>query len=318
MTWLLRTLLAFVIAMLAQAAGAHEMSMAEMQLHEMAPGQFLFQWAAGEKGDPRDSLTPVWPAGCVATDNVLRCGPDGLSGTVSMEGVGSKFSAALLKVYWQDGQSHVYTITAGQPTVHLFGAADDKRAMGEIALAYTVLGFQHIMGGIDHLLFVAGLLFLVGFRRQLVWTITAFTVAHSLALASAALGWLTLRPTPVEACIALSIVLVASEALGHRMTLARKWPALVAFLFGLVHGMGFAGALKVIGLPENHMLVALLTFNLGVEIGQLTMVAAAWLLLRPLGLVSQHAERLRTGSLYAIGSLAAYWSFLRITALMFH
>jgi hypothetical protein len=315
MTWLLRTLLAFVIATLAQAAGAHEMSMAEMQLHEMAPGQFLLQWAAGEKGDPRDSLTPVWPAGCVATENVLRCGPDGLSGTVSMEGVGSKFSAALLKVYWRDGQSHVYTLTAGQPTVHMFGAADDKRAMGEIALAYTVLGFEHIMSGIDHLLFVASLLFLVGFRRQLVWTITAFTVAHSLTLASAALGWLTLRPTPVEACIALSIVLVASEALGHRMTLARKWPALVAFLFGLVHGMGFAGALKEIGLPENHMLVALLTFNLGVEVGQLATVASAWLSLRLFSVVLPGVARLRTVVLYGIGSIAAYWSFLRVFVL---
>ena len=315
MTWLLRTLLAFVIAMLAQAAGAHEMSMAEMQLHEMAPGQFLLQWAAGEKGDPRDSLTPVWPAGCVATENVLRCGPDGLSGTVSMEGVGSKFSAALLKVYWQDGQSHVYTLTAGQPTVHMFGAADDKRAMGEIALAYTALGFEHIMSGIDHLLFVASLLFLVGFRRQLVWTITAFTVAHSLTLASAALGWLTLRPTPVEACIALSIVLVASEALGHRTTLARKWPGLVAFLFGLVHGMGFAGALKEIGLPENHMLVALLTFNLGVEVGQLAAVASAWLSLLLLSRVWPGVARLRTVLLYGIGSLAAYWSFLRMFVL---
>ncbi|RFO95824.1 hypothetical protein DIC66_16700 [Rhodoferax lacus] len=316
MTRLLRTVLAFVIATLALAAGAHEMSMAEMQLHEMAPGQFLLQWAAGEKGDPRDSLKPVWPAGCVATDNVLRCGPDGLSGAVSMEGVGSKFSAALLKVYWQDGQSHVYTLTAGQPTVHLFGAADDKRAMGEIALAYTVLGFEHIMSGIDHLLFVASLLFLVGFRRQLVWTITAFTVAHSLTLASAALGWLTLRPTPVEACIALSIVLVASEALGHRKTLARKWPALVAFLFGLVHGMGFAGALKEIGLPENHMLVALLTFNLGVEVGQLAAVASAWLSLRLLSRVWPGLARLRSVALYGIGSLAAYWSFLRMFALL--
>jgi hypothetical protein len=315
MTWLLRTLLAFVIATLAQAVGAHEMSMAEMQLHEMAPGQFLLQWAAGEKGDPRDSLTPVWPAGCVAAENVLRCGPDGLTGTVSMEGVGSKFSAALLKVYWRDGQSHVYTLTAGQPTVHMFGAADDKRAMGEIALAYTVLGFEHIMSGIDHLLFVASLLFLVGFRRQLVWTITAFTVAHSLTLASAALGWLTLRPTPVEACIALSIVLVASEALGHRMTLARKWPALVAFLFGLVHGMGFAGALKEIGLPENHMLVALLTFNLGVEVGQLATVASAWLSLRLFSVVLPGVARLRTVVLYGIGSIAAYWSFLRVFVL---
>ncbi len=116
--------------------------------------------------------------------------------------------------------------------------------MGEIARAYLVLGVEHILSGIDHLLFVAALLFLVGFQRKLIWTITAFTLAHSLTLASAALGWLTLRSAPVEATIALSIVLVASEALQPRETLARRLPAMVAFLFGLVHGLGFAGALQ--------------------------------------------------------------------------
>jgi HupE / UreJ protein len=315
MTRLLRVFLAMVIAALAQTAGAHEMSMAEMQLREVAPGEFLMQWGAGEKGSPRDVLTPVWPDGCNAVDNVLRCGPAGLTGTVSMQGVGKTYSAAMIKVFWQDGQTRVYTLTAGQPTVHLYGSAEDKRAMGEIALAYIVLGFEHIMGGFDHLLFVLGLLFLVGFRRQLVWTISAFTVAHSLSLASVALGWLTLRPTPVEACIALSIVLVASEALGHRKTLARQWPALVAFLFGLVHGMGFAGALKEIGLPENHMLVALLTFNLGVEIGQLAAVLAAWLVTRMLTALWPQVVRLRTPILYGVGSMGAYWTVLRVSAL---
>ena len=136
-----------------------------------------------------------------------------------------------------------------------------------------MLGVEHILSGIDHLLFVVALLFLVGFNRQLVWTITAFTLAHSLTLASAALGWLTLRSPPVEATIALSIVLVAGEALHKRETLARRLPALVAFLFGLVHGLGFAGALSEIGLPQNHLATALLTFNLGVELGQLVAVA---------------------------------------------
>ncbi|HEY0954617.1 MAG TPA: HupE/UreJ family protein, partial [Roseateles sp.] len=196
-----------------------------------------------------------------------------------------------------------------------YGAADDPRGMGEIASAYTLLGVEHILGGIDHLLFVVGLLFLVGFNRQLVLTITAFTAAHSLTLASSALGWLTLRAAPVEATIALSIVLVAGEALHQRNTAARRWPALVAFLFGLVHGLGFAGALQEIGLPENHLLVALLTFNVGVEIGQLMTVGACWCLWR---LASRWpaARRMRTALLYMIGSIAAYWSWLRITAVL--
>jgi hydrogenase/urease accessory protein HupE len=238
-----------------------------------------------------------------------------LQGALAIDGVGKRYSAAMVKVFWLDGQTRVYTLTAGQPTVQLYGAADDSRGIGEIAWAYTVLGVEHILSGIDHLLFVIGLLFLVGFQRKLVWTITAFTAAHSLTLASAALGWLTLRSPPVEACIALSIVLVAGEALRERQTLARRLPALVAFTFGLVHGLGFAGALKDIGLPQNHLVVALLTFNLGVEVGQLLTVGLAWGLVQVLQRLPW-AARLKAPALYAIGSLAAYWSWLRVAAIL--
>ncbi|HWH80993.1 MAG TPA: HupE/UreJ family protein, partial [Burkholderiaceae bacterium] len=167
----------------------------------------------------------------------------------------------------------------------------------------------------DHLLFVIGLLFLVGFERRLLWTITAFTAAHSLTLACSALGWLVLRPAPVEATIALSIVLVAGEALHRHATLARRWPALVAFGFGLVHGLGFAGALKEIGLPENHLPIALLTFNLGVEVGQLLTVGMAWIVWR-VAARWPIVARARTALLYGIGSLAAYWSWLRIATIL--
>jgi hydrogenase/urease accessory protein HupE len=218
-------------------------------------------------------------------------------------------------VFWLDGQSRVYTLTAAQPTVHLYGSADDGRGIGEIASAYLVLGIEHILTGYDHLLFVIGLLFLVGFRRRLVWTITAFTAAHSLTLTSAAMGWLTLRPPPVEATIALSIVLVASEALRQRQTLARRWPALVAFVFGLVHGLGFAGALREIGLPQQHLVTALLTFNLGVELGQLLTVGMAWMIVIAVRR-QPWAPRLKSPVLYVIGSLAAYWSLLRLVAML--
>jgi hydrogenase/urease accessory protein HupE len=298
----------------ASAAGAHELSMAELQVREMARGEFLLQWGAGEKSNPADTLKPVWPAPCQADANVVHCGPEGMAGVLTVKGVGEKFSAALVKIYWLDGQSRVYTLTAGAPTARLFGSANDRRGVAEVASAYLQLGVEHILTGFDHLLFVAGLLFLVGFQRRLIWTITAFTLAHSLTLASAALGWLTLRPPPVEACIALSIMLVASEALSQRQTLARRWPALLAFAFGLVHGLGFAGALKEIGLPESHLRVALLTFNLGVEVGQLMAVGAAWALVTALRL-TPWAGPLRVPTLYAIGSLAAYWTCLRVAAL---
>lgn len=308
----------FALAMALSGVGvahAHEMSMAEMQLRETQRGEFLWQWGAGEKRPISQDLTPVWPQGCAADATVLRCGERGLAGTLSVKGVGERYSAAVVRVFWLDGQTRVYTLTQAQPSVQLYGTADDTRGMGEIASAYALLGVEHILGGIDHLLFVVGLLFLVGFRRQLLWTITAFTAAHSLTLASSALGWLSLRSAPVEATIALSIVLVAGEALHRRDTAARRWPALVAFLFGLVHGLGFAGALQEIGLPENHLLIALLTFNIGVELGQLMTVGVCWCLWRVAGRWPA-AQRLRTVLLYGIGSVAAYWSWLRIAAVL--
>ena len=307
------TLLA-VLALLSQTVLAHEMSMAEMQVREMSRGEFLWQWTASEKRAASEDLTPVWPEGCRAESNLLHCGEAGLQGLLSVEGVGKHYSAALVKIFWLDGQSRVYTLTAGQPSVHLYGSADDRRGLWEVASAYTVLGIEHILTGFDHLMFVIGLLFLVGFNRRLLWTITAFTAAHSLTLASSALGWLVLRSPPVEATIALSIMLVAGEALHQRQTMARRWPALVAFLFGLVHGLGFAGALKEIGLPENHLPVALLTFNVGVEIGQLMTVATAWLVWRVASRWSL-VGRARTTLLYGIGSVAAYWSLMRVAAI---
>ena len=286
---------------------AHEMSMAELDMREVARGQFIWNWGQSDTGKSIASdLTPSWPEGCVAVaqELSLKCPPAGMVGTLAINGVGKRYSAALVRVIWLDGQSRVYTI----------GAADDRRGWRDIVLAYTVLGVEHILSGIDHLMFVIGLLFLVGFNRRLVGTITAFTLAHSITLASSVLGWLTLRSAPVEAAIALSIVLVASEALHRRETLARRLPALVAFLFGLVHGLGFAGALREIGLPENHLPLALLTFNIGVELGQLFAVGVAWGLTRWLSRYEWFGKA-RKPALYLIGATATYWSLLRIAAI---
>lgn len=313
MTRLVRSILLMLAVLLAPLARAHELSMAELQVFQLGRGEFQFHWSAGEKSQPAASMQPQWPANCRVEDDALHCGEDGLEGIVMIDGVGQKFSAVLLKIHWNDGQTRAYTLTSSQPSVHLFGSADDQRGMGEIASAYTVLGVEHILTGIDHLMFVIGLLFLVGFNRRLVLTITAFTLAHSLTLASSALGLLTLRPPPVEATIALSIMLVAGEALHERDTLARRWPALVAFLFGLVHGLGFAGALKSVGLPEQHLPIALLTFNVGVELGQLFTVGMAWVLYRTVRRWPI-AMQARLATLYVIGTMAAFWSCSRILA----
>jgi len=309
-------LLAVVLSLLPSLARAHEMSMAEMEVRETAPGEFIWLWsAASDKRPMGDDLKPHWPDSCQEEPNVLHCGGNGLKGSLTMEGVGKRYSAALVKIIWLDGQSRVYTLTGAQPSVQLFGSADDRRGMSEIFKAYTILGMQHIAGGIDHLLFVVSLLFLVGFRKRLIGTITAFTLAHSLTLACSVFGWLTLRSAPVEACIALSIVLVASEALRDRETLAKRMPALVSFLFGLVHGLGFAGALKDIGLPQSHLPMALLSFNVGVELGQLLMVLVAFLVVN-IPLPKPWFARARRPALYAVGALAAFWCWQRIAAIV--
>jgi len=312
-------LCAFELALLlcSPPARAHEMSMAEMEIRETAPGEFLWLWSAASDKRPMGSdLRPRWPGKCVQSDaNIVHCDEQGLKGTFAIDGVGQRYSAALVKITWLDGQSHVYTLTGSQPAVELYGSAVDRRGRFEIFRTYTGLGVQHIASGIDHLLFVIGLLFLVGFNRRLLGTITAFTLAHSLTLASSAFGWLTLRSAPVEATIALSIVLVARESLHDANTLARRMPALVSFLFGLVHGLGFAGALKSIGLPESHLPMALFSFNVGVELGQLMLVLLAFLLVRvpwPNGWLS----RARRPAVYAVGIVAAFWCWQRIAAIV--
>ncbi len=295
---------------------AHEMSLAELEMRELSKGEFIWNWGASGKDRPiSEDLTPEWPDGCHAEEQSLKCPAQGMIGSLSVTGVGKAYSAAMVRITWLDGQSRVYTITSAQPSVHLYGGVDDNRSGREIAMAYTLLGIEHILTGTDHLLFVIGLLFLVGFRRRLIATITAFTLAHSITLASSVMGWITLRSAPVEASIALSIVLVACEALRNRQTLAQRLPSLVAFLFGLVHGLGFAGALKEIGLPPNHFWLALLTFNVGVEIGQLMAVISAWLLTLALSRW-QWFNASRKPALYAIGTIAAFWSWSRVTAIL--
>jgi hypothetical protein len=313
--WVL--VLGLLTVLLSTPARAHEMSMAEMKVRETSAGEFFWSWsAASDKRPMGKDLKPRWPDGCAdAGENLVRCGREGLKGTLTMEGVGERYSAALVEIVWLDGQSHVYTLTGARPSVQLYGAADDRRGLAEIFRTYCVLGVQHILSGVDHLLFVASLLFLVGFRRRLIGTITAFTLAHSLTLACSVFGWLTLRSAPVEACIAISIVLVSSEALRDTDTLARRVPALVSFLFGLVHGLGFAGALKSIGLPASHLPMALLSFNVGVELGQLMTVLVAFALVS-LPLKRSWLTRLRRPALYAVGVVAAFWCWQRIAAIV--
>ncbi len=188
----------------------------------------------------------------------------------------------------------------------------------------TICGSASIIfwGGIDHLLFILVLLILVNGTRRLVATVTAFTVAHSLTLAAATLGFVQVPQAPIEAAIALSIVFVACEIVHSRQGrpgLTERWPWLVAFVFGLLHGFGFAGALSDVGLPQDAIPVALLFFNLGVEVGQLLFIAAV---LAVITLVRKHARSFVVSPPlwawrvppYAIGGVAAFWLVQRVTA----
>ena len=188
-------------------------------------------------------------------------------------------------------------------------------AEASAAPAYVRLGFEHILSGPDHLLFVAGLLVLVRLRKLII-VITAFTLAHSLTLALTMLGWVELSPAPVETLIAISIVLIAVEAVNAmdgRESFASRWPWLISFCFGLLHGFGFAGALGEIGLPENAELAALFFFNVGVEIGQLAFICGLLVLVWLLGrLAITKLETIKLASAYTVGIAGVFWTFERL------
>ena len=241
--------------------------------------------------------------------------PGGLVGqTIRIEGKATGVTDVIARVERLDGSSQVERLEAGSPQFVVRAPA----GTGEIAWSYTILGFEHILGGIDHLLFVFALLLIVSGGKRIVVTITAFTVAHSITLVAATLGLVSVPGPPVEAIIALSIVFVAAEILRGqqgRPGLTARAPWIVAFSFGLLHGFGFAGALAETGLPQTSIPVALLMFNVGVELGQLFFVAIV-LLLAKLGrmLLKNEPAWVLPASAYAVGGVAAFWTIERVAS----
>jgi len=274
------------------------------------------------KGDMVLSLKPVLPASCsertppssmasggaMITRWSVIC-PGGLdNGRIRIDGLENTMTDVLVRVVRQDGMTQMVRLTPGETAFEV--AAETTNL--DVIKVYTSLGIEHILLGVDHLLFVFALLLIVIGWRRLVGTITAFTLAHSITLFAATLGWVHVPQAPVEAVIALSILFLATEIIHNRQGrpgMAKRFPWLVAFIFGLLHGFGFAGALAEIGLPQQSIPLALLFFNVGVELGQLLFVAAVvsagWVLRK---LIS---EKILQGSevaaSYLIGSLSAYW-----------
>ncbi len=318
----------FAVLAPAQGAHAHEFSPGFLGFAQIAEDSFTVQWKVSLSGGLAEALTPQLPEECEFVGPVhayvmgdarvqqrdLRCDA-GLAGrSVAIAGLAGTLTDVLLRVDYLDGSSITRLLTPANPSTTI------PEAQGIIAVITTYLGLgtEHILIGVDHLLFVLALLLLVNNLRRLIITVTAFTVAHSITLGAATLGLVRVPQAPVEAVIALSILFLASE-LGRqhvageaRRGLAVEFPWVVAFVFGLLHGFGFAGALTEVGLPAKALPLALLFFNLGVEVGQLIFIFAvlgvAWLWRRT-RLPTPPVWRLAAA--YGMGSVAVFWVFDR-------
>ena len=323
----------FVSLLTASTTRAHEVRPAYLEIKETAPAQFSVLWRtpvlAGMRLPvalkiPNELRNLKDPSIQELSDSLVErrwidAGANGLAGKrIEFAGLQLTITDVLVRVQTLNGMHSTMVVHPSQPWIELAGT----QKWWEVALSYLRLGVEHIWGGIDHLLFILGLMILVKGTRRLIATVTAFTIAHSITLAGATLGLVRVPQQPIEAAIALSIVFVANEIVHARQGkqgLAERWPWIVAFAFGLLHGFGFAGALNAVGLPQTAIPVALLFFNVGVEFGQLVFIAAVLSVMalgRSLiqrGAIPQPVWAWRAAP-YTIGGVAAFWMVQRIAA----
>lgn len=312
-------------------AAAHELRPAYLDLRETEAGAFSVVWKVPARGDRRFGIEARLPDICTPQGEPSRsiegnayfervrvtCSEPLKGHEIGIDGLNATFTDALVRIAYLDGTVETARLTPDAAFIQVKGA----QSAWDVAATYFVLGGEHILEGIDHLLFVfALLLLLVRDWRALVKAITAFTVAHSITLTGATLGYLSLPQAPVEAIIALSIVFVAREVLqGQRgkAGLSGQMPWIMAFAFGLLHGFGFAGALREIGLPQADVPLALLSFNLGVEAGQLAFVAAV-LALSSLAAAVFRLEFRRHAitAAYATGTISMVWFIERMATML--
>lgn len=323
LAWGLPVVLFVMIAGMGSFVHAHEFRPATLVLVEVHPGRFALAESPAVRADHTSiAFAPRVPDHCVATPGVLECGARGLVGTIAFPELAGRSERVLVRIVWHGGAETLHTITGAEPRVIVHGTPPGLgTATVALLRAYVELGALHILLGFDHLLFVLGLVLVARRGRTLVATITAFTLAHSLTLGLAVLELVRVPSGPVEAGIALSIVLLALEVevdATRPSAWTQRAPWLVAFACGLLHGLGFAGALAEVGLPPHHTALALLGFNVGVELGQLAVVLALLSLgravVRLLG--DAWSRHLRFATVLAMGSLAAWWSLDRIAAML--
>jgi hypothetical protein len=309
---------------------AHEVRPGYLQIKQLDVQTYGLLWKVPAKGDRRIGLYVRLPINCRNSQAASRfaggayierwratCEGGLKDGTIAIDGLEATRTDVLVRVEHSSGQTQTVRLTPSRPEFKVIRGAGPAAVMR----TYFTLGVEHILLGFDHLLFILALVFLVQGWRRLLATITAFTVAHSLTLAAATFGWLQVPQAPVEAVIALSIMFVAVEVLHRhrgRTGIATRKPWIVAFTFGLLHGLGFAGALRSVGLPDHAIPLALAFFNVGVEAGQLLFVAAVfllfWLANQSMGGRAAAVGRsflpgtmLTRAASYVIGTLAAFW-----------
>jgi len=317
-----------VAAMAPRSLAAHELDPGFLQLTESTEGHFTVMWKVPKAGGRRMPLDPVFPEGCVAATPrssqdagrglierwTMDCDATLVGREIRIGGLQATATDVMIRVELAGEASRTYLVSSTGPS------ATVGESGGQPVFGYLWLGVEHILLGIDHLLFVLGLLLIVGNRWMLLKTITSFTVAHSITLAIATLGYASAPAEPLNAAIALSILFLGPEIVrvwrGQRsFTIEHPW--VVAFVFGLLHGFGFASGLTTIGIPQPEIPLALLLFNVGVEFGQLFFVFVILALERSFAILEMSWPRwVEAFPGYAVGSLGAFW-FIQRTAMMF-
>jgi hydrogenase/urease accessory protein HupE len=320
---------AIALVVCGRTAEAHETRPGFLELRETGPGTYSFLWKKPSGGEIEIYIAPIVPPECRLTTSgpqltpgalvvrgTLQCG-GGIEGrTIAIDGLDSTITDVIVRVHHADGRLESHVLKPINPSVTL-GAQTSR---WERSQGYLRLGVDHILLGVDHLLFVLGLLLIVGDRWTLLKTISSFTLAHSITLAIATLGYARAPLPPLNAAIALSILFLGPE-------IVRRWrgqtsftiehPWVVAFAFGLLHGFGFASGLTTMGLPQGEIPLALLLFNVGVETGQLCFVGVILALERAFRTLEIRWPRfVEALPGYAVGSLGAYWTIQRTLVLI--
>jgi hydrogenase/urease accessory protein HupE len=322
----LAVLAVLLVSLAPDVAAAHEVRPGFLELREQSDGSYSMLWKQPSGGEIEIRIAPVFPEGCrLATRDRQQVTPgalisrgtlvckDGLAGkSIAIAGLETTITDVLVRVHHADGRLESHVLRPASTSVTLGGVT----SKGQLAWNYFRLGIEHILLGVDHLLFVLGLLLIVADRWTLVRTITAFTVAHSITLGVATLGYVSAPTLPLNVAIALSILFLGPEMVRAwrgetSFTIENPW--VVAFAFGLLHGFGFASGLSTTGLPQSEIPFALLMFNLGVEAGQLAFVLLVLLLERSFRVLQIHWPRFaQLLPAYTVGGLGAYWTLQRV------